>query len=178
MVGWASNGLTAKKELTSLDVDVVILDLNLPGINGFDLAKEIRVFNKNVVFIALTMYDDPEIVKKAKVAGVNAYLLKDVPSETLIDTIFTATSKTFNLHQEASKAKASEFNNSFQNQVKLTKREKQIIQLIYLSKTTQQIADELCVSVSTIETHRRNIYIKLKVKNVQELLRLGLDQQL
>lgn len=178
VVGWATNGITAKREIPSLNVDVVILDLNLPGISGFELAKEIRMFNKTVVFVALTMYDDPEIIKKAKAAGANAYLLKDAPSETLINTIFKATPKTFELQKEITPLKSSEFSSSFQNQVKLTKREKQIIQLIYDSKTTQQIADELSVSISTIETHRRNIYIKLKVKNVQELLRLGLDQQL
>lgn len=178
VVGWATNGLTAKREIPTLEIDVILLDLNLPGISGFELAKEIRYFNKSVVFIALTMYDDQQIIKKAKNAGANAYLLKDVPSETLIETIQTTTNHDFKIQKGLTFNDQEAFTSSFVNQMKLTKREKQIIQLILDSKTTNEIADELHVSVSTIETHRRNIYIKLKVKNVKELIKLGLNNNL
>lgn len=177
-MGWATNGITAKREIPTLAIDVIILDLNLPGISGFDLAKEIRLFNKAAVLIALTMYNDSEIVKKAKSAGINAYLLKDVPSETLIDTIFNAKSKGFIVQKGITNPDDSEFKSTFVNQMKLTKREKQIVKLVLDSYTTSQIADELHVSLSTIETHRRNIYIKLGVKNVQELIKLSINQPL
>jgi DNA-binding NarL/FixJ family response regulator len=137
------------------------------------------VFDPNVVIIALTMYNDPEIIKKAKLAGANAYLLKDVPTETLIDFIFNTSPRKFVLQPGLSQpTNGSEFNSPFVNNMKLTKREKQIINLILESKTTQEIANELKLSPSTIETHRRNIYIKLEVKNVKELIKLSLNNTL
>ena len=170
LVEACQNGAYAGAKIPFLDIDILLLDLNVPGINGFDLIEEIRKSNESMTIVVITMYDDPSMIKRVKNLGANAYLLKDVSNTVLLKTMQSITAKDFVLQEGLNNPDDSVFKESFSATVKLTMREKEIVQLIVKGKTTTEIADVLSISSNTIETHRRNLYRKLEVKNLTELI--------
>ena len=164
------NGTYASAKIPFLDIDILLLDLNIPGTNGFELIEEIREAEQPMSIIVITMYDDPSMIKKVKNLGANAYLLKDVSNTVLLNTMQTVTQNSFILQEGLSNPDTSVFKESFSATLKLTLREKEIVQLIVKGLTTAQIAEKLNNSTNTIETHRRNLYRKLDVKNLTELV--------
>ncbi len=170
LVETAHNGTYTAKKIPFLDIDILLLDLNVPGLNGLEVIEFLRQTDSEINIIVITMYDDPTMIKKAKSAGANAYLLKDVSNQTLLDVMRRPKSDEFYLQEGLNHPEGSMFKESFSNVIKLTMREKEIVQLIVKGHTTALIAKELFLSVNTIETHRRNIYRKLDVKNLPELV--------
>lgn len=170
LIETCQNGSYASAKIPFLELDILLLDLNVPGINGFELIENIRKSNNSLSIIVITMYDDPSMVKRVKSLGANAYLLKDVSNTVLLKTMQTISSNSFVLQEGLSNPDDSIFKESFSATLKLTMREKEIVQLIVKGKTTTEIADVLSISPSTIETHRRNLYRKLEVKNLTQLI--------
>ena len=170
LVESAQNGTYAAKKIPFLDIDILLLDLNVPGLNGLEVIEFLRQTDPEIKIIVITMYDDPSMIKKAQSIGANAYLLKDVSNQTLLDVMRRPKKDGFYLQEGLSHPDSSIFKESFSSIIKLTMREKEIVQLIVKGQTTSQIAAELFLSVNTVETHRRNIYRKLDVKNLPELV--------
>ncbi len=170
LVESASNGTYTAKKIPFLNIDILLLDLNIPGFNGFEVISYLREQKLDLKIIVITMYDDPTMIKKAKDVGANAYLLKDVSESTLLEVLRHPEGEKFFIQEGLTNPDHTLFKESFSNVVKLTMREKEIVQLVVKGNTTQQIADFLFLSVNTIETHRRNIYRKLEIKNLSELI--------
>jgi len=170
LVEACQNGTYASLKIPFLKFEILLLDLNIPGINGFVLIEQIRKTDQPISIIVITMYDDPSMVKKVKNLGANAYLLKDVSNDVLLKTMQTITPKDFVLQEGLKHSEEPIFKESFSASIKLTLREKEIVQLIVKGQTTAEIADVLSISTNTIETHRRNLYRKLEVKNLTELI--------
>jgi DNA-binding NarL/FixJ family response regulator len=170
LVEACQNGSYASAKIPFLEFEILLLDLNIPGINGFELIEQIRKRDQPISIIVITMYDDPSMIKKVQNLGANAYLLKDVSNDVLLKTMQIITPTDFILQEGLNHPDQSVFKESFSNSMKLTMREKEIVQLIVNSKTTAEIAETLCVSPNTVETHRRNLYRKLEVKNLSELI--------
>jgi len=170
LIETSKNGTYTAKKIPFLDIDILLLDLNIPGLNGFEVIQFLREQKLPIKIIVITMYDDPTMIKKAKDAGANAYLLKDVSDETLLEVLRHPDNDKFFIQEGLSNPDHSLFKESFSNVVKLTLREKEVVQLVVKGNTTQKIADILFLSVNTIETHRRNIYRKLEIKNLTELI--------
>ncbi|MGB0390432.1 MAG: response regulator [Salibacteraceae bacterium] len=170
IVETAKNGTYAASKIPFLDIDILLLDLNIPGLNGFEVIKIVREKKLPIKIILITMYDDPSMIKKAKEAGANAYLLKDVSDETLLSVMRNTENDKFFIQEGLNNPEHAMFKESFSSVVKLTMREKEVVQLVVKGNTTQQIADALFLSVNTIETHRRNIYRKLEIKSLSELI--------
>jgi DNA-binding NarL/FixJ family response regulator len=170
LIETAKNGRYTASKIPFLDVDILLLDLNIPGLNGFEVIKVIRDKQLPIKIILITMYDDSTMIKKAKEAGANAYLLKDVSDETLLSVMRNQDHEKFFIQEGLNNPDHSMFKESFSSVVKLTMREKEVVQLVVKGNTTQEIADILFLSVNTIETHRRNIYRKLEIKSLTELI--------
>jgi DNA-binding NarL/FixJ family response regulator len=170
VVETSKNGTYAAKKIPFLDIDILLLDLNVPGMNGFEVTKVLRENKLPIRIILITMYDDPSMIKKAKDAGADAYLLKDVSNETLLEVMRNSKEEKFFIQEGLNNPDHALFKESFSSVVKLTMREKEVVQLVVKGNTTQQIADSLFLSVNTIETHRRNIYRKLEIKSLSELI--------
>jgi len=170
LVDSCQNGTYAAKKIPFLAIDILLLDLNVPGMNGFEIMNFLREQNHEINIIIITMYDDPTIIKKAQLAGASAYLLKDVSNETLLQVMRHPTGKQFYIQEGLNHPDNAIFKDSFSNVVKLTMREKEIVQLVVKGMTTQEIAEKLFLSINTIETHRRNIYRKLNIRNLPELV--------
>ena len=160
------------------EVDIVLLDVGLPDINGMHLCKQLKHQAPELVVIMLSNSCERGIILQAMQNGANGYLLKNTSLERLREAIFQALGGSIVFSDEVSKVLSRPSQKQLQGIPKLTKREKEILRLIAEGKTSNEIAEELFLSVLTVDTHRKNLMQKLEVRNAAELVRAALDQQL
>jgi DNA-binding NarL/FixJ family response regulator len=150
---------------------VLLLDLNLNGEDGFSVLKEANRFPEILVLI-LTMYRDEFLISRAKKLGANGYLEKTVSNEELLLAMGRSTHDSFflsrSLRVEAESRRS--FRSQFANKMKLTNREMELVPLLADGRTAQEIADLLFLSHHTIETHRKNIFKKLQINSLVDLV--------
>lgn len=181
-VRFAINNLTeAGKALEEEQPQVLFLDINIKGDDGLDALKIYKKKYPAMKVIMLTSFEETALVKTAIRNGADGYLLKDASEQDFlaaIDTVLKGEQYIQKSMQDLmlKEAMGQKKDNSYIP--KLTRREKEILQLIIDEKTTQEIADTLFLSVSTVETHRMNLINKLGVKNVAGLVKLTLERGL
>ncbi len=159
--------------------DIILLDINMPRINGLEAIRHIKQAYAAIKIIILSTYNEEHIIAKAKDFGVNGYLLKTSSKEELLLSIDLVMNNhtAFPYRPPQQKNLFAETDN-FLKQFNLTNREMEIILLIKEGHTNQQIADQLFLSVFTIETHRKNIMKKLELKKTAELIKFIYQHQL
>lgn len=161
--------------------DVLLMDIQMPEINGIDLCKQVSKHYPKVRIIAFSSFDDSNYVKQIFRSGAKGYLLKNTDKQTIlnaIDRVMTGeevmdeTIKKILLQESITGQRRSIF------EIPLTKRETEILKLIAEGLSSQEIADKLYISLRTVETHRLNLNQKLGAKNtaglVKEAIRRGL----
>ena len=168
-------GEDLQKALEKSVPDLLILDLNLPGISGIDLLAEIRKKYENLPVLILTMHSDPYLVKKVIDLGANGYLLKDFGEDDLINALEVVLTDGF---YQSPSVKILAEKNSELHTLHLTEREKEIIIFSANGMSSNEMADKLYLSPHTINTHRRNIYKKLGINNIKELIKFAYDEGL
>lgn len=186
VVAQASSGRELIRILKSAQPQVVLLDLNMPGIDGLEAFKEIKAWNSSLKVIALTMYDDIKIIKTALKAGMDAYILKQYGKEEVInaikdvmlDKIYMGKGISFSNNKIIVNNNATKFDDKFVRTHKLTKRELEILQLIGEALSNKEIAKELFISDQTVSVHRKNIMRKLNVSNTAGLIKVAYDHSL
>lgn len=161
----ANDGKELLSILQSVKPDIVLLDINMPGLNGLEAAKYIKQSHPSLKIIMLSTYNDEHLVDKSKSLGANGYLLKTTDKEELLQTIRLVWAGQACFPYRLPKTVNEFDNDSFLKQFNLTKRELEILKLIKKEYTNQQIADELFLSIYTVETHRKNIMQKLNLKS-------------
>jgi DNA-binding NarL/FixJ family response regulator len=169
IVGCADNGKQVIDMLEKSGTDVILMDISMPLMNGIETTKIITEKYPDVKVIALTIHEQIDQVRYMLNAGVKGYVLKDAAKEELIQAIL-AVGKGKKYYSEKIREKLSSLNTSG-NKTLLTEREKEILKLIADEYTNQQIADKLFLSVRTVDTHRRNLFQKLGVKNTAGLVK-------
>lgn len=181
IVGAFENGEETLNSLASCQPDVLLLDINLPDINGIDLSKKLLKKYPELKIIALTNFEDISFVKRMLKNGVHGYLLKNTDRLELVDALKTVLSGEQYLqkdiqkklvHQMMGKKKAHPL------QIILTRREKEVLQAIYEELTSQQISEKLFISTKTVETHRMNIMSKLGAKNSVGIIKIAIEKEL
>jgi DNA-binding NarL/FixJ family response regulator len=180
LCGIANNGREVLEMLPSTKPDLILLDINMPKMNGLETIKYIKQSYPTVKIVMLSGYFDDAIIKEAKLKGANGYLLKSSQQDELIQTIkmvYSGAVFTTPHHEEPA---PGEFlvNDKFLAQFNLTKREREIIQLIKNEMTNQDIAQNLHLSVYTVETHRKNIMQKLKLNSPGALMKFIIENQI
>ena len=182
VLGSASNGREALQFLEVNQVDVVLMDIHMPVMNGLEACKEIKQRFSSTSIIALTMAQEASLIKAMFKAGASGYLMKNTDKDEIEQAIKTVVSGTSYYGKEVSGSLLSELKGEQRpNQAgfpKLSKREKQILQMIVDEMTTGEIAKELFISFGTVETHRRNIINKLGVRNTAGIVRTALEYNL
>ncbi|WP_343689197.1 response regulator transcription factor [Chitinophaga sp.] len=168
----ATNGLELLDQLHARLPDIVLIDINMPIMNGLEATRQIRDQYPRVKVIILSGYNDAHLIAEAMQAGARGYLLKDCNAQDLYHTIHLVhsgqTSFPFRPHLPVQNF---DTDNAFLQQFNLTRREKEILQLISSQHTNQQVADQLHLSIYTIETHRKNIMKKLQLKTPAALMK-------
>jgi DNA-binding NarL/FixJ family response regulator len=161
---------------------VALIDLNMPFFNGESTLKRLNELGIKLHKIVVTMYADEALVKTCLSLGIDAYLLKDTEPNVVIDTIKAVVAGTYVMEKDLgtshNSATADFFKDDFINSHKLSKREMEIVQLVVKGLSSAEIAETLFLSTFTVETHRRNIHQKLKVKNTAELVKIAMEQNI
>ncbi len=152
----------ARKERPS----VILMDVNMPGTDGIVATRVIKREMPSIKVIALTIYEDEEVVEMVK-AGVSAYVLKDVAGSELIDTIHRVMAGEVVIHPRVSKRLVKEISRSNQKQamIKLTRREHDIINLLVKGSSNKDMAERMYISEKTVKNHLTSIFRKLGVKD-------------
>lgn len=172
IVGEASNGREAIEMAKKLQPDVVVLDFSMPELNGIDAAREIQSESLRTKAILLTMYKEDQYVLEALRAGVKGYVLKTQAGADVVRAIRSV------LHGETYLSPAisesivkTALSSSDLFSDPLTPREREILQLIAEGKTNKEISQQLDMSVKTVESHRRNLMVKLDIHETASLVR-------
>jgi DNA-binding NarL/FixJ family response regulator len=169
-MGHASNAASCLAFLQQQLPDIILMDINLPDISGIDLCKEVRLKYPSAFIIGLSTFNQQSFIQKMMDNGASGYVLKNATQEELMEAIATVASGKIFLSDEA--ALSLRKNNDTEAPV-LTRREKEVIELIAEGMTNNEIAQKLFISVSTVDTHRKNILSKLNAKNTAELVKLA-----
>lgn len=167
--------------IQSHNPDLIILDINLQGINGIDLGKKIVNDFPKIKVMILTMYNQSKLLEEAKEAGLHGYLLKDATTPELLTALQTVLVGNPYFDTKVAKEELlteDTFGDDFARRLNLTFREVEIIRLIKEGLTNEQIAERLSLSFYTIKTHRKNIHFKLGINNVAELIQFATKHQL
>lgn len=174
VVGVFKNGRELLNFLDTHSLDIVITDMNMPGMDGMVLIESLRSNKVKTKIIVLSMYDDEKIFKECVKLGINAYILKDADPDELIYTIReVAEDRHIMSFQRVLKQvdDPGPYDDSYRLKHQLSKREIEVLRLITDGKSNKEIAAILALSVYTVETHRKNIHHKLGVSNSIELLK-------
>jgi len=180
--GTANTAAEAIDFLERHECNVILCDMELPDMPGYELCSLIKSKWPSVEILALTTYNRPVFVRKMLQAGAMGYVIKNAEAEELLTAIKTVHSGELYVSPEVSKSmfqnisKPSSSNNGLLP--KLTKREKEILALIGNELTTKEIADKLYISESTVESHRANLLSKLDARNSVGLVKRAIELDL
>ncbi len=183
IVGKASSGEEAINLVNELNPDIVLMDIVMQGMTGIEATKWIKDQNDNVKIIILTSEVSEKYVSLAIKAGVDGYLPKNVEKPILIEAINKVNSGERFFSQSISNIMLDSFYKQESGEVKstsngeLTKREFEILKQVALGKSNQEVADELFISIKTVETHKTNILSKLGLRNTVELVRYAIKNK-
>lgn len=165
--------------LNTVSADVLLLDINMPSLNGLEVVHFIRQKDKKLRIIMLSSYKEDNLIKMAVKAGADGYLVKDVDSEELIRSIRTVYAGETSFPPKGQPLYGhSTGEDPFLKQFNLTKREREILSFIKKGFTNQQISQELFLSIYTVETHRKNIMLKLGLKSPAALIRFLMEHRI
>lgn len=174
VVGVFKNGQDLLRFLEIHKLDVVITDMNMPGMDGMGLISQLKANKVNVKIIVLSMYDDEKIFKECVKLGIDAYVLKDADPDELIYIIKEVAEDRYVLNfQQVLKQldDDGQYDDVYRLKFQLSKREIEVLKLITEGKANKEIASLLSLSVYTVETHRKHIHHKLGVSNGIELIK-------
>lgn len=175
VVDTATNGVQVLEKLEKHAVDVLLLDLQMPVMDGYETINQVTKKYPDLRILVLTTTDEGSIITALFKAGAIGYLLKNASQETIISGIRDAFAgkKVISPHLTAKMLDSlSQKPRPGPGTIpKITRRELEVIKLIAREFTTQQIADELFVSTNTVATHKRNLFVKMDVKNSVGLIR-------
>ena len=180
VVANCKNGQEVLDFLKEQKVDLVISDINMPVMDGITLVKKITKLYPKTKTMMLSMYEERHIINKAIKAGANGYMSKNAGKEGILNAI-----KSCMKGEKVNFKRQSKFtHNSIQNtdksikEISLTDREEQILKLIIQEASNSDIALSLNISKRTVEAHKKNIFLKLGVKNTIGLIKIALKCKL
>ncbi len=162
--------------------DVILMDIDLPGVNGIEAVRQIRAFDKQVQIIMLTVFDDNTHVFEAMYAGANGYLLKKYVSDKLIHAIREVLDGGAPMSPTIARMVISNMQQpgvvTTGNDYQLTAREKETLQLLSKGNSFKMIAADLGISIDTVRTHIKRIYDKLHVRSQIEAVSKAINEKI
>ncbi|MEO6612311.1 MAG: response regulator transcription factor [Chitinophagaceae bacterium] len=179
IIATAANGYEVMDLVAKKDIDVCLLDINMPGLDGIETAKLLKEKKPGIKIIMLTTYNDREIISELVHIGVSGYLLKNSDREELVEAVHKVMKGRHYFSEEVeniileglTEKKTAEV-------VSLTERELEVMHLLAREYTNDKIAKALHISYRTVETHRKNIMQKTKAHNLAGLIKFAYSKGL
>lgn len=178
VVGEAGEARTAIDECSTLKPDVAVIDIGLPDLNGMELTARLKDVDQNLKVVALSAYSDKRFVTEMLRSGASGYVIKASAGTELVRAIRAVTAGQSYLCPEAAGALAAQVLDSGteRNVPRLARREREVLRLISQGMRSQAIGEQLHISVSTVEVHRRNIMRKLGLHTIAELTKYAIRE--
>jgi two-component system response regulator NreC len=179
VVGEASNGRETVRLAKELKPNVILMDINMPDLNGVEATRQVVESDPSIKVIGLSIYSDKIFISGMLKAGAAGYLLKDCQPSELTEAIFAVRHNEVYISTKIMGTVIGDYRKFLLQENEspdelLTEREREVLQLIAEGKNTKQIASDLSVSVKTIETHRQNLMHKLDIYSVQDLVKYAI----
>jgi len=177
----ATSAESFQEKLPGLSIDVLLLDINLPGKNGLELCSELSKSHPDLPIIALSNFSETAFIKNMMRSGAKGYLLKNTKKEELIEAVKTVSAGDVYLPDAIRKQLLDD---SIGTHIpsgfvpKLSRREKEVLELIAEELTSSEIADKLFISLKTVESHRKNLHQKLNARNSAGLIKTAIQKGL
>ncbi|MFY0605704.1 MAG: response regulator transcription factor [Cyclobacteriaceae bacterium] len=182
VIGVFQSAKEAMPRIEALLPDIVITDLDMPGLNGLEMAEEIRKGGISSKIILLTMHLNQSVVKKVMSQKIDGYLPKNADKsevKTCVQAVKSGSTYYSPKAMELIISKADEIETTgLKKSQKLTEREREILILIAEGMSTREISDKLFIAIRTVETHRKSILEKLEVHNVASMVRIAVQDGL
>jgi DNA-binding NarL/FixJ family response regulator len=178
IIAEASNGTEVQKMLVDSEVDLLILDINMPEMDGLKTAEYVKDNHKNIKVLVLSMLDQEKFVSKSLAAGALGYILKTTGKDELVNAIKMVAKGDPYISHKISASMIKNLNYTFHSdkkiEVDLSPRELEILHLIADGLTNAEIADKIFTSKRTVESHRKNLIDKTGTKNTAALIKFAL----
>lgn len=179
LVGTFENAEAAIEIVPTLEIDALLMDVNLPGYNGYECVSILIAKKPTLLFLMCTSYEDDEIIFKSLKAGASGYILKTEGPTKIIDALndlFDGGSPMSSSIARKVVASFSKFDSVDDNVVLLTPRENEILELLATGKMNKEVADVLQISIGTVRKHIQHIYEKLHVNTRVEAVNVFLKR--
>jgi DNA-binding NarL/FixJ family response regulator len=173
--GQAATGADCLRFFSSNRADVVLLDIGLPDGNGLDLCQQLKTKYPGLMLLALSTYSQGTYMNKFIENGGSGYLLKNASRTELVSAIRAVAKGKQYFSFEAGRIYKAAIDNKSRLPV-LTRREQEVLKLVAEGLTNPEISQQLFISIDTVDTHRKNLYAKLNVKNTAQLIRYAIEQ--
>jgi DNA-binding NarL/FixJ family response regulator len=176
LCGYAMTAASCLGFFINNSADVVLMDIELPDMNGIDLCREMKTKYPGVMVLGLSTFSQGSYVMKMMENGASGYVLKNADRKELLEAIHVVNKGKTYLSFEAGQAIRK--NNTVAQVPVITRREKEILAMIAEGFTNPEIAEKIFVSPSTVDSHRKNLLAKLNVKNTAALVKFAMEHQL
>ena len=176
-IEWMGHAMNAGSCLAFLKQqlpDVILMDISMPDKSGIDLCKEVKEKYPSVFIVGLSTFNQQSFIQKMMDNGASGYVLKNATQEELMEAIEAVAKGKIYLSEEASNTLRKDDTID----IILTRREKEVLELIAGGLTNAEIAQKLFISVTTVDTHRKNLLAKFDVKNTALLIRTAVQRQM
>ena len=180
VIGEAQNGRQAVSQVERLNPDIVIMDIAMPLLNGIEATRQIKKLCPQTKVIILSMHSHDRYISELISIGASGYLLKDSTGAEIIKAISAAMKGDVYLSPSISRRVVEDYltlkktSSREDLYTKLSNREREVFQMIAEGHSTKEISDILCVSPSTVKTHRANIMEKLQIDNISQLIQFAI----
>ena len=179
LVGTFENAETAIEIVPTIEIDALLMDVNLPGYNGYECVSILKTKKPKLLFLMCTSYEDDEIIFNSLKAGASGYILKTEGPTKIIDALndlFDGGSPMSSSIARKVVASFSKFEAIDESVLLLTPRENEILELLATGKMNKEVADSLQISVGTVRKHIQHIYEKLQVNTRVEAVNMYLKR--
>ena len=175
-MGHATNAASCLAFLQQQKPDVILMDINLPDKSGIDLCSEVKALYPAIHILGLSTFNQQSFIEKMMNNGASGYVIKNATQQELMEAIHTVAKGKQFLSFDAAQALRKPDNQS--GMPVITRREKEVLELIAQGLTNQEIAGKLFISSATVDTHRKNLLAKMDAKNTASLVRIAMEYRL
>lgn len=177
--GIAESGVKLLEMLKFISCDVIIMDINMPDMDGIEATREVLKKHPEIKIIAFSQYDDKHFIRRMLKSGARGYLLKNTSTGEIINAIKEVYRGVIFLGKNIPDLYKDQVSRKGMPLLSiLTKREQDVLKLICQEKSTKEIASELFISIHTVETHRANLLSKIKARNTAGIVKWAIQNDL